>query len=109
MIRGLLQGDTALVTGAASGIGRGVARALAAEGAHVVASDVNADAGATRAREIGGRFITADLSQPDAPAALFDAAIDAVGKPSISCIAPRPVDTKQRRCWKPPRRNGTLG
>jgi 2,3-dihydro-2,3-dihydroxybenzoate dehydrogenase len=35
------QGKTALVTGAASGIGRGIARALAAEGAYVVATDVD--------------------------------------------------------------------
>ena len=37
----LLDGDTALVTGAASGIGRGIARALAEEGARLVLSDAS--------------------------------------------------------------------
>ena len=37
---GLLEGDTALITGAASGIGRGIAKALAGEGARFVLSDV---------------------------------------------------------------------
>ena len=42
MDRGLLSGDAALVTGAASGIGRGIAIALAREGARVVLSDIDA-------------------------------------------------------------------
>ncbi|HEU4644209.1 MAG TPA: SDR family NAD(P)-dependent oxidoreductase, partial [Burkholderiales bacterium] len=36
----LLQGDTALVTGAANGIGRGIAEALRAEGARVLGVDL---------------------------------------------------------------------
>ena len=38
-----LEGRCAIVTGAASGIGRATAHRLAGEGAHVVAVDVNAD------------------------------------------------------------------
>ena len=45
MTQPLLQGDTALVTGAASGIGRGIAIALAREGARVVLSDLEAGSG----------------------------------------------------------------
>ncbi len=41
----LLAGDTALVTGAASGIGRGIAAALAGEGARVVLADLEAERG----------------------------------------------------------------
>ena len=39
---GLVQGDTALVTGAAGGIGRGIAAALADEGATVFGADLKA-------------------------------------------------------------------
>ena len=53
-----LRGKVAIVTGAASGFGAGIARRFAAEGAHVVVNDLH-EAGATRvAREIeaaGGR------------------------------------------------------
>lgn len=45
----------ALVTGAAGGLGSGIARQLAQDGATVALCDLNADAGEERAREIGGR------------------------------------------------------
>ncbi|MBO4273527.1 3-hydroxybutyrate dehydrogenase [Microbispora triticiradicis] len=60
-----LEGRTALVTGAGSGIGRACARRLAAEGAHVVVVDVNAEAAGKVAAEIGGTPVTVDLSDPE--------------------------------------------
>ena len=48
-----LRGRTAVVTGAASGIGRGIARALGAQGMRVAVADVDADGAAAVAREIG--------------------------------------------------------
>ncbi|WP_182886758.1 3-hydroxybutyrate dehydrogenase [Microbispora sp. H10885] len=60
-----LEGRTALVTGAGSGIGRACARRLAAEGAHVVVADVNAEAAGKVAAEIGGTPVTVDLSDPE--------------------------------------------
>jgi NAD(P)-dependent dehydrogenase (short-subunit alcohol dehydrogenase family) len=54
-------GKTAVVTGAAAGIGRAVSAALAAEGADVALSDVDAAAGEQAARELGGRFVRADV------------------------------------------------
>ena len=88
---GLLDGDTALVTGAASGIGRGIAKALAAEGVRLVLSDIAAEAGSALARELGAAFVPADLSEPTSARALFDAAADALGSVSIlvHCASPR--------------------
>ncbi|MFH8474951.1 3-hydroxybutyrate dehydrogenase [Streptomyces sp. NPDC018000] len=61
----LLAGRTALVTGAASGIGRACAQALAAAGAHVHVVDKAADAAKSLAEEIGGTAWVVDLSVPD--------------------------------------------
>jgi 3-hydroxybutyrate dehydrogenase len=61
-----LNGRSALVTGAASGIGLAVARELAAEGARVILSDVSAAALAEIAASIPGAVtIAADLSRRD--------------------------------------------
>ena len=90
MVTRLLDGDTALVTGAASGIGRGIARTLAQEGARVVLSDVLSEAGEALAAETGGTFIAADLTRPTAFQSLFDAAVTTLGSVSVfvHCAAP---------------------
>ncbi|MBU6499370.1 MAG: SDR family oxidoreductase, partial [Rhodospirillales bacterium] len=87
---GLLDGDCALVSGAASGIGRGIARMLAEEGARLVVSDVAAEAGQALAREIGASFIAADLTDPAAARRLFDAAAAQLGTVSILVHAASP-------------------
>lgn len=87
---GLLDGDTALVTGAASGIGRGIARVLSREGARLFLTDVLADAGRAIAKETGAQFKAADLTQADAVQDVFDSAIAALGRISVfvHCAAP---------------------
>lgn len=50
-----LSGKVALVTGAAGGIGAAICRRLAAEGAHVVLADINAEGAQTVARELEDR------------------------------------------------------
>ncbi|MGA8847858.1 MAG: 3-hydroxybutyrate dehydrogenase [Nocardioides sp.] len=57
-----LAGRRALITGAASGIGRACAVRLAATGADVVAMDIDADGVQGVADEVGGVAIVADLS-----------------------------------------------
>jgi NAD(P)-dependent dehydrogenase (short-subunit alcohol dehydrogenase family) len=93
---GLLDGDTALVTGAASGIGRGIARALHQEGAKLVLSDVSIEAGETVARELGATFIAADLSQPSAARPLFDSALAALGQISIFVHSASPKRSEEQ-------------
>ena len=62
-----LAGKTALLTAAAQGIGRATALAFAAEGARVIATDVNTEALAVLAREAPG-VVTLPLNVLDAAA-----------------------------------------
>ncbi|HSC49611.1 MAG TPA: SDR family oxidoreductase [Gaiellaceae bacterium] len=69
-----IRGQIAVVTGAAAGIGRAVAQALAAEGAAVVVADVDSDGGRRVAHDLGGRFVHADVLVDAELRALIDAA-----------------------------------
>src|SRR6476620_7078699 len=60
-----INGASALVTGAASGIGAAVARQLAAAGAPVVVADVQDDKGQELAAEIGGVFAHVDVTDTE--------------------------------------------
>lgn len=57
-----LANKVAIVTGAASGVGKAVAQRLAADGAKVVVADMN-PAGADVARGLGGHFVPGDSSR----------------------------------------------
>ena len=54
-----------LVTGGASGLGRADAELLAAEGARVIITDLNQDAGESLAAELGGLFLRQDVSREE--------------------------------------------
>ena len=85
-----LKGKTAVVTGSTSGIGLGIAEALAGEGCNVVLNsftDSDADhAIAERLAETHGvkaRYIRADMSKPDECRALVEQAAEAFGPVGI--------------------------
>lgn len=62
---GSLHGKVALITGAGAGIGAGLARRFAHEGARVVVAEYDALAGAAVANEVGGLFVETDVAQRD--------------------------------------------
>ena len=78
-VAGRLEGKVAVITGAASGIGRASARKFAAEGAHVVVADLADADGEALAGEIGGLYVHADVTDPDQVQAMYAAAADRFG------------------------------
>lgn len=75
----------AVVTGAASGIGRAIALALAAAGDRVVAADLDADGAAETAAQNPGRITagTVDVADPDSVAALSGTVQTDLGVPTV--------------------------
>ncbi len=64
-----LEGKVAIITGSASGIGRGIAHAMAKEGAHVAIVDINEEKGQETLQEINelteGMLFIKDISKPE--------------------------------------------
>ncbi|MFO7544612.1 MAG: 3-hydroxybutyrate dehydrogenase [Trueperaceae bacterium] len=73
------RGAVALVTGAASGIGRACAEALAAAGYRVTLTDVEEEQGTAVAEAVGGTFVAADLASKAGCRAAVDGALAAHG------------------------------
>ena len=74
----------AVVTGGASGLGEGTARALAARGVKVALFDLNAERGEAVAAEIGGVFCQVDVTDDASVAAGFDKARAAHGQERLT-------------------------
>jgi NAD(P)-dependent dehydrogenase (short-subunit alcohol dehydrogenase family) len=74
-----MDGKVALITGGSNGIGEGVARHLAGQGAHVVLADIDDGRGAEIAREINGRFIHTDVSEAADSSAAVAFAVEEFG------------------------------
>ncbi len=90
-----LEGRTALVTGAAGGIGAACARELARRGALVTVADIDAAGAESVAREIGGKPWVVDLSDAEALETLkldADILVNNAGVQHVSPIAEFPPE-----------------
>ncbi|MCX7357285.1 MAG: glucose 1-dehydrogenase [Alphaproteobacteria bacterium] len=83
---GRLEGKVAVITGAASGIGRGTVDLFVKEGAKVIAADIQDDKGARMLEEHGEalRYIRCDVTSEADVKAAIDLATSAFGK--LDCI-----------------------
>jgi NAD(P)-dependent dehydrogenase (short-subunit alcohol dehydrogenase family) len=82
-----LNGTSAIITGAASGLGEATARVLADAGAHVVVADINEDQGKKVAADIAGHFAGTDVTDEESVREAVAAAV-ATGRPlrvAVSC------------------------
>ncbi len=79
-----LAGRVAVITGGGSGIGLAAGRRMHAEGARIVVSDIDSDAGAAAANELSGLFVPTDVSDEDAVNTLFGTAAKTYGSVDIA-------------------------
>jgi 3-oxoacyl-[acyl-carrier protein] reductase len=80
-----VKGKSVIVTGSGGGIGEGIAKRLAQEGAHVVVNDIHREAGerVVAQIELGGgeaMFVAGDVTRSADVKALVDAAVKQYGK-----------------------------
>ncbi|HEU5100883.1 MAG TPA: SDR family oxidoreductase [Roseiflexaceae bacterium] len=82
-----LRDRVALITGAASGIGKAIAQALASEGARVIVADLNEQAGRAAAAQIAGRsparFVGCDVTDEASVEAAVSSALATEGRLDI--------------------------
>ena len=95
---GVLSGQVAFITGAGSGLGAAFARRLAADGATIVVNDMNAEAAASMAIELGGDTAVFDVIDSVAFDTEVDKAVERHGRLDIvinnAGIAPPPDSSR---------------
>jgi len=82
---GQLAGKVAIITGAGSGFGTGMAEAYVREGAKVIVADINAEAGERVAKSLGAnaKAIATDVANGVSVQAMVQACVDSFGVPDI--------------------------
>ena len=80
-----LKNRTALVTGAAKGIGKGIASALREAGAQVMIADIDRATGEQTAAELGAQFTHLDVRSQASCQAAVEAAVQQYGRLDILC------------------------
>jgi 3-oxoacyl-[acyl-carrier protein] reductase len=82
---GQLVGKVAIITGAGSGFGTGMAEAYVREGAKVIVADINAEAGERVAKSLGAnaKAIATDVANGASVQAMVQACVDSFGVPDI--------------------------
>lgn len=78
-----LKGKVAIITGAGSGFGVGIARRFVEEGAAVVVADIDEKNGARVAKELNAKFVRADVAKGDDWATLIKETVSACGRVDI--------------------------
>ncbi|KAI2602901.1 3-oxoacyl-reductase [Hypoxylon fragiforme] len=78
-----LEGKVAIVTGGASGFGKGIAAKYVQEGARVVIADLSEEAGQAVAQELGCHFVTGDVTKREDWESLLKAALHTFGQLDI--------------------------
>jgi 3(or 17)beta-hydroxysteroid dehydrogenase len=104
---GRLQGKVALITGGASGIGAACATRFVAEGAAVVLTDLNDEAGAALAQSLGNRarYIHQDVTEPEGWRSVVDDAVNSFGRLDIlvnnaGIGSGGPIDAESFESWQ---------
>jgi NAD(P)-dependent dehydrogenase (short-subunit alcohol dehydrogenase family) len=76
---GRLDNKVAIITGAASGIGRATALRFASEGAKVVVADLSEKEGTELANEIGGTFVKVNVADEESVKAMYASVVETYG------------------------------
>ena len=79
-----LEGRVATITGGGSGIGLATARRFASEGAKVVIVDMNTESGEAAAKEVGGIFVKANVTETEDVENMYKVAFDTYGRIDIA-------------------------